>query len=178
MPNKTSAKQENGSHTKLEAIKNVKIGQHVRVFENSVQKSEGWIKEMQSELDWVSADSAYHLLRSVLHVLRDNFSIDEAAHFSAQLPLVLRGTFYECWNPQKNQVQGLTKEEFLNAVRSNMGPSDRLNYDFEKGVVVAVGVIMNHISQGEMDDIIQSQKHSLKNFFETIENFNLGVKFQ
>lgn len=178
MPTKTLANQGNGGLTKSEPLKSVKIGHHVRVFESSVQKSEGWIKEMQSELDWVSGDSVYHLLRSVLHVLRDQFSIDEAAHFSAQLPLVLRGTFYECWNPQKNQTQGSTKEEFLNAVRAGLGPADRLNYDFEKGVVVALGVIMNHISQGEMDDVIQSSKHSLKKFFETIENFNLGVQFQ
>ena len=59
-----------------------------------------------------------------------------------------------------------------------MDHPDNLSYNLETGVTITLGVIMNHISAGEIDDIIQTSKNSLKLFLLTIENFNLGVKFQ
>lgn len=155
-----------------------KPSNHVSVFENTLHKSELWVMAMRPELDWLSNDTLYHILRAVLHALRDNLSIDEAAHFSAQLPLLLRGSFYECWDPQRVQPKGLSKQEFMEAVRNNFKPVDRLNFDLEVAVSSALGVIMGHISSGEMDDIIQSSKSSLKSFFKIVESFNLGRTYQ
>lgn len=168
-----SNKEENRNIAKSEKVNN-----RVSVFERSLHKSEAWIIEMHNDLNWLSNDKVYHLLRAVLHVLRDQLSIDEAAHFSAQLPLLLRGTFYECWNPKLNRSKGLTKKDFLEAIRNNLDHADRLSFDLETGVGVALGVIMNHVSPGEMGDVVQSSKPSLKIFFETVENFNLGLKYQ
>lgn len=157
-------------------VKNENVNNRVSVFERTLHKSEAWITEMQNDLSWLSNDKVYHLLRAVLHTLRDQLSVDEAAHFSSQLPMLLRGTFYECWNPKTKSSKGLTKKEFLEAVRNNMDHSDHLSFDLEIGVSIALGVIMNHVSQGEMEDVIQSSKPSLKVFFETVENFNLERK--
>jgi uncharacterized protein (DUF2267 family) len=57
-----------------------KLGNRVSVFERSMDKSQAWISELHDELDWISADSVYHLLRAVLQTLRDQVSIDEGAH--------------------------------------------------------------------------------------------------
>jgi uncharacterized protein (DUF2267 family) len=158
--------------------KSEKVNDRVSVFESSLHKSEAWITEMHNDLSWLSRDKVYHLLRAVLHALRDQLSVDEAAHFTSQLPLVLRGTFYECWNPKTKNSKGLTKQDFLETIRNNFDHSDRLNFDLETGVSIALGVIMNHISPGEMEDVIQSSKPSLKMFFETVENFSLKRKYQ
>jgi len=133
---------------------------------------------MRPELNWLNNDNLYHILRAVLHALRDNLSIDEAAQFSAQLPLLLRGSFYECWNPQKEGPKGFTKKEFMEAVRNNLKPIEQLNFDLEIGVASALAVIMGHVSSGEMDDIVQSSKPSLKTFFKIVESFNLGRTYQ
>ncbi|MGZ3787847.1 MAG: DUF2267 domain-containing protein [Bacteriovorax sp.] len=171
-------KEENPNAAKSEPIKGQKISNHVSAFERSLQKSETWISQMQYELKWLNGDSTYHLLRAVLHALRDQLSIDEAAHFSAQLPLLLKGTFYECWNPQKNHSKALSKKEFLEAVMNHLGPVGSIKFELETGVSAALGVIMNHISGGEMNDIVQSSKDSLKAFFNIVENFNRAQKFQ
>lgn len=155
-----------------ESIENGKMSNHVSVFERSLLKSKVWVTEMHAELNWLSNDNIYHLLRAVFHTLRDQLSIDEAAHFSAQLPLILRGTFYECWNPKKNQAKGLKKEEFLEAVKNNLNQNGWLNFELETGVAVVLKVIMNHVSPGEINDIIQSSKPSLKIFFEDIRDSN------
>jgi uncharacterized protein (DUF2267 family) len=41
------------------------------------------------------------VLRAWLHCLRDRLSVEVAAHFAAQLPELLRGVFYDGWNPSR-----------------------------------------------------------------------------
>jgi uncharacterized protein (DUF2267 family) len=164
--------------TKTESPKNKKMSTRVSVFESSLHKSQAWITEMHAELSWLSGDSVYQLLRAVLHTLRDQLSTDEAAHFAAELPMLLRGTFYESWNPTKARGKGATKAEFIQAVRDHMGNMGEPKYELETGIIVALSTVMNHVSSGEMDDIAQSAKKSLKSFYETIGNFNLGRTYQ
>lgn len=164
--------------TKNESTKNKKMSTRVSVFETSLHKSQAWITEMHAELSWLSGESVYQLLRAVLHALRDQLSTDEAAHFSAELPMLLRGTFYENWNPTKTQKKGASRAEFIHAVREHMGNMVEPKYELETGVIIALSTIMNHVSPGEMDDIAQSAKPSLKDFYETIGNFNLGRTYQ
>ncbi len=41
------------------------------------------------------------MLRAWLHCLRDRLSVQVAAHFAAQLPELLRGVFFDGWNPSR-----------------------------------------------------------------------------
>jgi uncharacterized protein (DUF2267 family) len=80
------------------------------------------------------------------------------------LPLLLRGAFYECWDPQSLEPRGLGKEDFLEAVRAKMGPMSETPYDFEKAVHAALLVIKRHVSPGEMHDVISALKPTLRSF--------------
>ncbi len=42
---------------------------------------------------------ADRVLRAWLHTLRDRLTVEASAHFSAQLPDLIRGIFYQAWNP-------------------------------------------------------------------------------
>lgn len=151
-------------------VKNiVPISNHVTAFERTLHKSHQWIKEIHQELDWMSANSVYHLLRAVLHTIRDQLGTDEVAHFAAQLPLLLRGTFYECWNPQATTPRGMGKAEFIETVRYHIGRVNRPIIDLETGVTIVLRVIFNHISPGEINDIIQSARPSLRTYYEHIQ---------
>jgi len=157
-------KGENDSNLKRQEIKN-----HISVFDRTVQKSESWISEMHADLKWMTADSVYHLLRATLQTLRDQLNTNEIAQLASQLPLLLRGTFYECWNPKTN-TKGISKQDFLESVHHKLGPIEHLNFDLESGVSVALKVIFNHLSQGEIKDVLSSMKPSLKEFIEKIDN--------
>ncbi len=141
-----------------------KISNRVSVFERSLEKSQEWMSELHEEIHWVSGDSVYHLFRAVLQTLRDQLSIDEAAHLSAQLPLLLRGSFYECWDPQSLAPKGLGKDDFLDAVKAKMGPISNTRYDFEKAVLSCLLYLKKHVSPGEMDDVISALKPTLRCF--------------
>ena len=145
-------------------IPSQKIARNVTVFARTTHKSQLWINEMQKELKWLNGDSLYHLLRAVLHSLRDQMSVHEAAHFAAQLPLLLRGTFYEGWNPRAEQLRGVSKDDFLEAVKKRLNPVGETKFELETGVLTALNVIKKHISAGEMDDLVAVVEPSLKTF--------------
>lgn len=147
-----------------ESIPSQKIAKNVTVFARTTHKSQLWINEMQKELKWMNGDSLYHLLRAVLQSLRDQMSVHEAAHFSAQLPLILRGAFYEGWNPHAEQLSGVSKDDFLGAVKARLSQPGLPKFELEDGVLIALNVIKKHISAGEMDDLVSQVEPSLKTF--------------
>lgn len=85
----------------------------ISTFSSTVQKSEGWIKEIHEELNWMTSDQVYHVLRAVLQTLRDHLSTNEAAQFAAQLPLLLRGIFFESWDPKTVPEKRATIDSFF-----------------------------------------------------------------
>ena len=69
------------------------------VFDRTLQKSHEWLDDIRYELDFSERKQAYRALRSTLHGLRDCLTSEDAAHRGAQLPMLIRGLYYEGWNP-------------------------------------------------------------------------------
>ena len=72
---------------------------HLDVLDRSVEKANIWINDVATELGTTDRHEAYRALRAFLHVLRDRLPVAETAQLSAQLPLLVRGVFYENWRP-------------------------------------------------------------------------------
>lgn len=71
----------------------------LRVFDRTLQKTNLWLGDVMAELDTEDRHQAYSALRATLHALRDRLTVDEAAQLAAQLPLLVRGIYYENWRP-------------------------------------------------------------------------------
>lgn len=97
------------------------------VFESTLQKTNLWLKEISELLHWDDRHKAYHGLRAVLHVLRDRLPVEEAAHLGAQLPMLVRGFYYDCWRPAVTPVKIKTVQEFYDAVRENLTVGHNVN---------------------------------------------------
>ncbi len=132
-------------------------------LDTSVQKSEVWVKEIMGKLGWENRHRAYSALRSVLIVLRDNLTVEESADLSAQLPMVIRGLYYDRWQPSQVPARIRDKEEFLSRV------ADELNdpgVDSEKVVRSVFDVLKDKITQGEIDDVRGMMPHELKDLWQ------------
>jgi len=92
--------------------------QHLEVIETTVQKTHQWIDAL-ADLSHMDTHSAYQVLRAVLHTLRDRLPPAEVAQLAAQLPLLLRGIFYEGWRPS-DSPSGLSYEQFLTRVQDRI----------------------------------------------------------
>lgn len=79
----------------------------LQMLDHSVQITHEWINELDEALGWGNKHRSFRLLRAVLQTLRDCLPLTEMAHFSAQLPLVLRGVYFEHWHPRRAASQPL-----------------------------------------------------------------------
>jgi uncharacterized protein (DUF2267 family) len=69
------------------------IAAGLEVFDRTVHKTNIWLKDLIEMLDCGDRHEAYLALRATLHAPRDRLTIEEAAQFAAQLPMLIRG-FY------------------------------------------------------------------------------------
>jgi uncharacterized protein (DUF2267 family) len=94
---------------------------------------------------------AYLTLRAVLHALRDRIPTDEVAQLSAQLPMLIRGFFFEGWDPSLKPLKYRHKKEFLDQVRKE---APALKETEIKSVVTAVfGLLASEVSRGEAEEV-------------------------
>lgn len=85
---------------------------NVEVLGRTVQQTEIWLNEISERLG-TSEEQAYKALRAVLMSLRDRIGTDNAAHLSAQLPVLIRGIFYDGFHPSETPSRDRTREAFM-----------------------------------------------------------------
>ena len=119
----------------------------LEVFDRTLQTTNNWLDEVMREAEWADRHKAYRALRVVLHALRDRLPVDEAAHLSAQLPMLLRGVFSEGWRPAETPVPVRSKDEFLSSLASAF--SGDTFADPEQIAQIVFGVLARHVSDGE-----------------------------
>lgn len=71
----------------------------VATFDHALQVANTWLRDVANEFHTEDRQFAYRVLRAWLHTLRDRLTVEATAHFAAQLPELLRGIYYEGWNP-------------------------------------------------------------------------------
>jgi uncharacterized protein (DUF2267 family) len=97
------------------------------VFDTTVQDSNLWLKDIEAQLDGSERQEAYAALRAVLHALRDRLSAQAAVNFAAQLPMLLRGLFFEGWTLPEKPVRTHNEDDFLANVQVYLPPRYRFD---------------------------------------------------
>ncbi|QDS94842.1 hypothetical protein FF011L_36240 [Roseimaritima multifibrata] len=140
-----------------------KARRNIPVLASTVQKSKHWIQEVMTELQWDDAQKTYHGMRAVLHALRDRLTLHETADFAAQLPMLIRGMFYEGWQPDRVPVKDRTKEAFLSHIFKAFPGDQSVNPEELTHAVLLV--VARHVSEGEIEDITEILPKPLRELF-------------
>jgi uncharacterized protein (DUF2267 family) len=124
----------------------------LEVFDASLQKTQVWFNDLMAELDWENQPQrAYLALRTVLHALRDRLTVEEAVQLSAQLPMLIRGFYFEGWNLKGKPHKERHKEDFFEHVEIAFKKDPTVS---PQRVTRAVfKVLTKHVSAGEIEDI-------------------------
>jgi len=107
------------------------------VFDTTLKETNLWLKELMERLGTYDRHHAYSTLRAVLHALRDRIGPENAAHLSAQLPMLVRGIFYEGWDPTGKPTKERHEVEFIAHV-ARLRRSDQGRRRSAQGVARAV----------------------------------------
>ena len=121
-------------------------------FDSTVEKTNGILKQIERSYGWPKErrNQSYAALRAVLHALRDRLTVEEAAQLSAQLPLLVRGIYFEGWDPSKVPIK-MHRDEFLARIRDEFpfeipGGTERL-------ARTTLEALRRHITDGEWEDV-------------------------
>lgn len=124
---------------------------HVPVFESTLQTTHKWLRELELLASLRNESEAYSVLRAVLHALRNRLTPDEAVNLAAELPMLVRGFYYEGWKPSSTPKKLRTLGDFLRDMPLLPSPDETFNA--EKAVRSVFLMLDHRISEGEIDDI-------------------------
>lgn len=121
-------------------------------FDSTVHTTNLWLKELSDELGCSEEHhDAYHALRAVLHALRDRLPIEEAAALGAQMPMLVRGFYYEGWHPAGKPLKERSREQFLSHIAASYPRGARP--DPETVTRAVFDLLGKHLSQGQVEKI-------------------------
>jgi uncharacterized protein (DUF2267 family) len=94
----------------------------VAALEHTVQETNIWLKTLAEQLHFEERHHAYNALRAVLHALRDRLTPEMAVHFGAELPMLVRGLYYEGWHMAGKPTKDRSAQEFADHVLKQLPP--------------------------------------------------------
>ncbi|MFI6068194.1 DUF2267 domain-containing protein [Micromonospora sp. NPDC051227] len=124
----------------------------ISAFESSLDKTNLILKDIENAYGWPKdrRNQSYAALRTVLHLLRDRLPVNESVEFAQQLPVLVRGIYFDGWVPSDVPIK-LNRDDFLYEVRQGFP------YDAEGGAERVTQVVLDtlrrHVTQGEWQDV-------------------------
>lgn len=74
-------------------------------FSHALSTANTWLADISAGLNTDDRHFSHRALRAWLHTLRDRLTVDAVAKFGAQLPELMRGVYYDGWEPNRNPVK-------------------------------------------------------------------------
>jgi uncharacterized protein (DUF2267 family) len=112
------------------------------VFDTTVQDTNHWLNDVAQRLGGCERQDAYTAVRAVLHALRDRLQAQAAVNFAAQLPMLLRGLYYEGWTLPEKPTRTQHVQDFADAVRASLPPRFRFDAVMCARAVFATAAIL------------------------------------
>lgn len=138
----------------------------LEVFDKTLQTTHIWLDEMGQTLG-PDRGRSYHALMAVLHALRDMLPINETAHLSAQLPMLVRGMYFHEWNPgHATQSRTRSLEEFLTHIQNHLQHMRPMGADDACRAVFSV--LDHHVGAAELDKIKQILPEEIRHFWRSM----------
>jgi uncharacterized protein (DUF2267 family) len=144
----------------------------LEVFDETIQKTNIWLKEIVQALG-PDRRRAYQTLRAVLHCLRDRLTVEETVQLGAQLPMLVRGFYYEGWVPTGKPKKIRSRDEFLGRISERLPSAQLIDPEVaarvsvqlinpEVAARVVFQVLENHVSPGEIGDVVATLPQEIR----------------
>jgi len=86
-------------------------------------------------------------------------------HLSAELPLVVRGLFFDRWRPADQPERYRTLEQFLDRVRQDLGPIEDVSPHAAAEAVFAT--LTRHVSPGQVEHVREALPEEIRSIWRT-----------
>jgi uncharacterized protein (DUF2267 family) len=102
--------------------------------------------------------AAYHAMRAVLHAC-DRLTVDEAAHFGDELPMLVRGIYFDGLHSAGKPDRVRSREEFLHRI------NDRLHiasFGPEDAAGAVLKVLVHRLAPGEIRRMVSELARDIR----------------
>lgn len=134
------------------------------VLDTSLQRTHEWLKEISAELGFDNERAAYAALRATLHAVRDRLPTELVAHFGAEMPMLVRGIYYDGWHPSAARVKAAHEQDFGRAMRHELAAHGELQ-NVERVAGAVIRVIERRIATGQLADVVQALPEHARRFW-------------
>lgn len=117
----------------------------LEVFDRTLQSTNGWLGRLMEDLG-TSRQEAWHILGAVLRLVRDRLPVDHAAHFGAELPMLIRGHYYDQYRPAGMPEKWRTDSEFVEKLEKGLDPVGPV--EPKRAAVAVFGLITRELDAG------------------------------
>jgi uncharacterized protein (DUF2267 family) len=123
----------------------------LEVFDRTLHKTNDWLNELMQLLGCPDRHGAYLALRTTLHALRDRLTLEEMAQLGAQLPMLVRGFYYDGWDPAGKPLRIRRKDDFLDRIAKEFRTLDPIDPEVVARAVFTV--LSRRVTEGEIEDV-------------------------
>jgi uncharacterized protein (DUF2267 family) len=131
------------------------------VFDKTLQTTNIWLHEISAEIG-PDRQLAWKVLSIVLRKLRDRLPIELAAHLSAELPLLIRGTYFDQYEPAK-QPTDCDLQRFVAEVAEWL--ADARPVDPKDAIRAVFAVLSRHVPRGQIAKVQAALPQDLRAFW-------------
>jgi uncharacterized protein (DUF2267 family) len=132
------------------------------VFDTTVRQTNLWLKDLMERLE-LDRKHAYKVLSATLHAVRDRIGPDNAVHLGAQLPMLIRGFYYEGWHVAATPVRIRHTQDFLDYVDGDVFRG--LGINPEQAIQAVFAVMASRLDAGEVEKLITLFPEELRNLW-------------
>jgi uncharacterized protein (DUF2267 family) len=108
----------------------------------------------------------YKATKAVLQTIRDRLPCEELFHFSANLPMIMKGMLIDSYDPIKDKKEKIkTEEEFYDHVQDYYDSQRRDIISAKEATSGVINTLFNRIGEGEMQKVADTMPLKLKPLF-------------
>jgi uncharacterized protein (DUF2267 family) len=132
----------------------------LEIFDTTIQETNHWLKLMMEKLGTNNRRQAFNALRAGLHVLRDRVGPANAVHLGAQLPMLLRGAYYEGWRISETPTRERHIEDYLDHIDASLPRN--AGVDSDEVARATFSVMSQCLDHGEIAKVLRALPPELR----------------
>lgn len=122
----------------------------LEVFDKTLHITNTWLTEIMADTG-KERHVAWHALGTVLRAVRDRVTTGLAAHLGAQLPMLIRGLYYDQWNPAQEPAKWRSRDEFVRVIAAGFRGMETVDPALAAQAVFRV--LSHYLDPGQVENV-------------------------
>jgi uncharacterized protein (DUF2267 family) len=122
----------------------------LEVFDRTVQATHVWLEDVMEALG-PDRQRAWRAVGAVLRALRDQLPVELAAKFGSQMPILVRGAYYEEFQPAHMPARMRALDLILNRIAKELSDLGRI--DPRAALEAVLTTTDRHIDAGQAEKV-------------------------